>query len=86
MFGVYFAESLTNVEIKRFTMDKCRDMNIHRMNGQFDYPLFGTVHIFLKRNDLEIKVEKYLTAIYLGCEKYYQVDCPVLIIDWFEIF
>jgi len=46
-------------------MDKCRDKNIHRKNGQFDYPLFGTVHIFLKRNDLEIDA-KYLIAIYLG--------------------
>ena len=50
-------------------MDKCRDMNIHRKNGQFDYPLFGTVHIFLKRND----IAKYLIAIY------YEYEAPKIL-------
>ena len=61
--------------------DKCRDINIHKMGnwtirflGRFTFSWRGMISRLRLQN------------IWLRWEKYYQVDCSLLIIHWFIIF
>ena len=61
--------------------DKCRDINIHKMGnwtirflGRFTFSWRGMIS------------RLWLQNIWLRWEKYYQVDCSLLIIHWFIIF